>query len=196
MAFEALEGSGTAGAYLSTDPKFGVETNNVIRQNFNDHETRIADHETRLDDLEAAAIEDGTVQFVEVALTSPDILALRATPKELVAAPGAGKQLKFLGLMLLLDATATAYVESSANLAVRYTDGSGAKVSDDIEATGFIDQTADTSTEGRPKADPIVAKTGSENKSLVLHNIGAGEYTTGTGVMRAKVWYSVITTGW
>lgn len=175
-----------------------------VKANQEDHETRTSDletsatdHESRLDALEAGSANfDGLVRFAELALTSPELLALRATPKTLVAAPGAGKMLVFKGIELVLDATATAYVESAANLGVRYENGSGAKVSDDIEATGFIDQTADTATYGRPKADPIVAKTGSENKALVLHNLGAGEYTTGTGVLRAKVWYSVVSTGW
>lgn len=135
-------------------------------------------------------------RFAEVSLSSGDILALRATPKTLVSAPGAGKILEFCGAVLLLDATATAYVESSANLAVKYTNGSGAKASDDVEATGFIDQTADTMTTARPKADAIVAKSGCENQALVLHNLGAGEYTTGTGTMRVKVSYRVWSTGW
>ena len=136
------------------------------------------------------------LRFAEVSLSSSDILALRATPKTLVSAPGAGLLLEFVSAVLLLDATATAYVESSANLAVKYTNGSGVKVSDDIEATGFIDQTADTMTNARAKADAIVAKSGCENKALVLHNLGAGEYTTGTGTMRVKVSYKVWTTGW
>jgi hypothetical protein len=136
------------------------------------------------------------LRWAEVSLSSGELLALRATPKTLVAAPGSGKLLEFLGGVLFLDATATAYVESSANLAVKYTDGSGAKVSDDIEATGFIDQTADTMTSIVPKTDAIVAKSGCENKALVLHNLGAGEYTTGTGTMRAKVLYAIWSTGW
>lgn len=136
------------------------------------------------------------LRWAEIAITSPELLALRAAPKTLVSAPGSGKVLQFLEAILLLDATATAYVESAANLAVRYTDGSGAKVSEDIEATGFIDQTADTMTTARPKLDAIVAKSGCENKALVLHNLGAGEYTTGTGVMRVKIAYAIWVTGW
>lgn len=162
---------------------------NLARANQEDHESRIAD-------VEEAMVADGSVQFVEVAITSPELLALRATPKTLVAAPGAGKINYFLGMVLILDATATAYVESSANLGVRYGTSSGAKASDDIEATGFIDQTGDTMTTGRPKADAIVAKASCENQALVLHNLGAGEYTTGTGVLRAKVWYIVVPSGW
>ena len=136
------------------------------------------------------------LRLAEVSLSSADILALRATPKTLVAAPGTGLLLEFVGAVLILDATATAYVESTANLAVKYTNGSGAQVSDTIEATGFIDQTADTMTTARAKQDAIVAKTGCENKALVLHNLGAAEYTTGTGVIRVKLTYRIWSTGW
>jgi hypothetical protein len=47
-----------------------------------------------------------------------------------------------------------------------------------------------------PKIDAIVAKTGCEAKALVLHNTGAGEYTTGTGTMRVKCAYRLWSTGW
>jgi len=139
---------------------------------------------------------DGAIQYAEVAVSSAEILALRATPKELVAAPGAGKANVFLHATVLLDATATAYAESAANLLVKYENGSGDAVSQVIEATGFIDQTTDQLTVGLPVIDPIVAKAVAENKALVLHNNGAGEYTTGTGVLRVKIAYYVITTGW
>lgn len=142
------------------------------------------------------AINGVELRWAEVSLSSSDILALRATPKTLVAAPGSGKILQFLGATLLLDATATAYIESSANLGIKYTDGSGVQVCETVEATGFIDQTTDTATFARPKLDPIVAKTGCENKALVLHNLGAGEYTTGTGTMRVKIEYLIFSTGW
>ena len=136
------------------------------------------------------------VRWVDVSVSSSELLSLRATPKTCVNAPGAGKIATFVEALLLLDATATGYVESSADLAFRYTNGSGAKVSDDIEATGFIDQTADTMTTARAKQNVIVAKTGCENKPIVLHNIGAGEYTTGTGTLRLRVYYTVDSTGW
>lgn len=48
----------------------------------------------------------------------------------------------------------------------------------------------------RAKADEIVAATGAANCALVLHNLGAGEYTTGTGVMRVKCSYRQHVTGW
>lgn len=142
---------------------------------------------------------DGAVQYAEVALTNAEIKALRATPKTLVAAPAAGKVLKFLGALLILDAGANVLTESTANLGIKYTDGSGVQVNETVEATGFIDQAVDTATEARPKLDPIVAKTGNEAKALVLHNLGGGEYAgnvAADALMRVKIWYSVITTGW
>lgn len=133
----------------------------------------------------------GKVFYTEISLTSAEILALRATPKVLVAAPGAGRVIEFVSAAVILKATATAYVESAANLVVRYGTTTGAIVSQVGEMTGFIDQTADMSTVLLPKVDPIATAVASTNVALVLHNNGAAEYTTGTGTMRVKVAYKV-----
>lgn len=141
----------------------------------------------------------GALRYAEVAITNAEIKALRATPKTLVAAPGAGKMLEFVGAISLLDYGSNALTESADNLAVRYTDGSGTIVSQAIEATGFIDATADTATNVLPKIDAIAAKSACENKALVLHNTGDGEYGGNAGadtVMRVKVAYRVHQTGW
>lgn len=139
-------------------------------------------------------------QFVaEVALSNAEIKALRATPKTLVQAQGAGTVTEFLGAEVILDAGANALTESAANLVVKYNNGSGVAVSDVVECTGFIDQTADTATSAVPIKDAIVAKTGNENKALVLHNNGAGEYggnAANDALLRVKVRYAVHATGW
>jgi hypothetical protein len=114
--------------------------------------------------------------YAEVVLTNSQLKALRATPKTLVAAPGAGKVIEFVSAILRNSGGANAITESADNMAVKYTDGSGAAVSDTIEATGFIDQTAETYTNAIQKKDNIVAGTGCENQALVLHNTGDGEY--------------------
>lgn len=138
--------------------------------------------------------------FKEVSLTNAEIKALRATPKTLVAAPGTGKVLEFLGALLLLDYGGTnVFTETADNLAIRYNNGSGVIVSEAIESTGFIDQSADTLTNAIPKIDVIAAKTGSENLSLVLHNTGDGEIAgnaANDNTMRVKVTYRVWSTGW
>lgn len=138
----------------------------------------------------------GSIQYAEVSLTNAEMLALRATPKTLVAAPGSGKVLEFVSAVLLFDYTG-AYTETADNMAVKYTDGSGAIVSETIEATGFVDATADTMTTAIAKADVIVAKSGSENKALVLHNTGDGEYGGGNAAnaIRVKVAYRLHNTG-
>jgi hypothetical protein len=137
------------------------------------------------------------VRVAEVDLTNTNVLALRATPIELVAAPGAGYVLEFISAVLFFDYTA-AYTESADNLAVRYTDGSGVVVSVAIEATGFVDATADTFTNAIAIKDTITAKTGCDNKALVLHNTGDGEYGGGnaSNVLRVKTSYRVHTAGW
>ena len=163
-----------------------------VRDGFRGTKTQVIDGDGK---LLQASMPVTALQYAEIALTAAEIKALRATPKELVASPGAGYVLEFVSAQLYLDATATAFTETADNMAVRFNNGTGAIVSQAIEATDFIDQTADTITNALPKIDAIVAKTGSENKSLVLHNTGDGEYATGTGVMRVKVSYRIHATG-
>lgn len=110
----------------------------------------------------------------EVTLTATQVKALATTPITLVAAPGAGKVIHFLGAQLKLDyGGSNAFSEAGDNLGIKYTDASGVQVCTTIECTGFIDQTADTYTNAVPSADAIVAATGAENQALVLDNLGS-----------------------
>lgn len=118
---------------------------------------------------------DPMIAVVTVTLTNAEIKALRAAPKTLVAAPGAGKLLELVSAQLKLVAGANVLTETAANLAIRYTNGTGAIVSQAVETTGFIDQAANTFTNALPKIDAIVATADANNKALVLHNTGAGE---------------------
>lgn len=137
-----------------------------------------------------------TTQYAEVSISAAAVATLRATPVSLVAAPGAGKVLEFVSAVFLLDYTAPGFTETADNLAVKYENGSGAAASQTVECTGFIDQTADTITVGLAKNDAIVAKTGCENKALVLHNTGDGEFgNSGGSTLRVKVAYRTHSTG-
>jgi hypothetical protein len=80
-------------------------------------------------------------------------------------------------------------------MAIRFTNGSGAIVSQAIEATGFIDQAADTITNALPKVDAIASAAASVAQALVLHNTGDGEYGAGNSPMTVKITYRVHTTG-
>lgn len=122
------------------------------------------------------SLNEGVPRIAEVTLTSTEVKALAATQQTLVAAPGAGKAIMFLGASLKLNYGGTnAFTESSVTLGIKYTDDSGVQVSSTIEATGFIDQTADTFTSAIPAADAIVAASAAENQALVLDNLGGSE---------------------
>lgn len=124
-------------------------------------------------------------------ITNAEMLAIRATPKSLVAAPAAGFAHVFERIRLFFDWTA-AYTETADDMAVRYTDGSGVIVSDTIEATGFVDAAADVSITARSAASPLLTAAA----ALVLHNTGDGEYGGGNAanVVYFEVLYRTVST--
>lgn len=133
---------------------------------------------------------------VRVALTNAEILALRASPKTLVAAPGAGKYLEFIGATMFFD-RAGAYTESADNLAIRFTDGSGTVVSETIETTGFVDAASDAVMPVQPAASAVQLTAACVNKALVLHNTGDGEFGGGNAANEiiVEISYRVHDTG-
>lgn len=129
----------------------------------------------------AGPVDASVLRYATVNLTNANVKALRATPIALVAAPGAGKYHEFISAQLQLDYASNVFTESGITLAVKYTDGSGAQVSDAVECTGWIDQAADTFTNAIAKKDAIVVGTGAVNRALVLHNLGGGEIAGNAG---------------
>ena len=111
-----------------------------------------------------------------IVLTNAELKALRASPKELVVAPGAGRLVEFLGALFHLDYGSEVLTESSDNLGIEYDDGTGEPVCTAIETTGFITASADQIM----KAIPIVlagtvTAAANVNKNLVLINTGSAE---------------------
>lgn len=132
----------------------------------------------------------------EVTITSAELLALRATPKAIVAAPGAGKMVVFHSALVIAD-NGTAYVVGTNDIAFRYASTTGDIISQTIDTAGLLDSTSDIVTYAGPIAtDSKSPKADVENQPLVLHNTGASELTTGTGTVRVKCWYSITKTGW
>lgn len=122
----------------------------------------------------AVSLNEAIPQYATVSLTSAQVKALATTQIELVAAPGAGKVVKFMGAQLkLVYGGSNAFTEAGDNLGIKYTDDTGVQVSQTIEMTGFIDQTASTYTSAEPAIDAIVAATAAENQALVLDNLNA-----------------------
>lgn len=137
-------------------------------------------------------LDESTVQYAEVEISAAEILALFTTPKELVAAPGAGKILEFISLMLAYDFNTTAYtIGTATDLQVKYTDAAGAAVSTTEAVTGFLDGVAD---DLRSLDKLEVSVTPVVNAALVL-TLAVANVTLGDSPIHAKVAYRVHASG-
>lgn len=133
--------------------------------------------------------------YADVTITSAELLALNATPKTLVAAPGSGRVLLFDSLYVHKPAgTAYGGIAAGEDLVVKYTDGSGAQASSVIEGTGFLDQaTAQQRHVGKPGTVTTAAGdvAAVANAALVLHLL-VGEIITGDSDLLVRIWYKEI----
>ena len=142
----------------------------------------------------SSKIEQSIVQVAVVTVTHAEIIDLVANPKELVAAPGAGKQIVFMGAILKLNAGSEVLTESADNLRIEYDAGSGAAISEAIESTGWIDQATDFMTNAIPVKDAIDASADVENKNIALANTDgdiAGNVTA-DATLTIEVQYRII----
>jgi len=132
------------------------------------------------------------IRVASVEISAAEILALYTTPKELVAAPGAGNVLELVSLLLAYDWATTAYtIGTAGNLQVKYTDGSGVAVSTTRAATGYLDAVADTlSLLDRLEATVVPVA----NAALVL-TLATANPTAGDSPIHAKVAYRIHATG-
>jgi len=140
----------------------------------------------------SADLAVNTVQYAAVEILAAEILALFTTAKQLVAAPGVGKVLEFISLMLAYDYGTGVYtIGAATNLEVKITDKTGAAVSTTQAVTGMIDQ----ATDQMRSLDKLEASvTPVDNAPLCLALAGA-DPTAGDGVIHAKVAYRVHATG-
>lgn len=134
--------------------------------------------------------------FSDKIITSAQLLALNATPKEVVAAPGASGYALLFQRALIYKPAGTAYagIAAGEDLVFKYTNGSGAQVSSVIETTGFLDQTtAQVRYVGMPGSTSTTAAdvTPVDNANIVLHLL-TGEITTGDSPLVVRTWYDII----
>lgn len=132
---------------------------------------------------------------LDVLVSSAELLALNATPKTLVPAPGAGYAIIFKGAEIFKPAgTAYGGIAAGEDLSVKYTNGAGAEVGQ-CEATGFLDQATAQSRYCRAHTAASLnsAITPVENAALVLHML-VGEITTGDSPLHVRVSYDIVPT--
>jgi hypothetical protein len=130
-----------------------------------------------------------TGKVATVTITSAELLALNATPKTLIAAAGANLAI-IPQLVLVRHAGGTAYggIAAGEDLVLKYTNGSGTACSENIETTGFLDQTTAQIRAVRGAATTPVA-----NAAVVAHLL-TGEITTGNFDLIVRVWYDIVPT--
>lgn len=134
--------------------------------------------------------------IVEVEITTAQLLALNATPITVIAAPGANKANIIKSVTAYKPAgTAYAGIATGEDVAIRYTDGSGA-IASAIEATGFLDQTTAQVRHAYPQSavgtvDPEITPVA--NAVIVAH-MTTGEITTGDTSLFLRIRYEVIPT--
>ena len=135
--------------------------------------------------------------WVDKTITTAQILALNAAPITIVAAPGADKALIMDKAMIFYDFNAAAYagIAAGENLAFRYTDGSGAIISE-IETVGLLDAVTDQLRLAMPSGDTannVDTITPVANAVIVLHLL-VGEIITGDSPLFIRFFYNVIST--
>ena len=138
----------------------------------------------------------GQTAYAEIAVSSAELLAINATPKTLVAAPGAGYVTEFCSAMLILDYVSAAYANNGL-LGIYETDASGALVSGTTTLASFLGKTADTIVKLNPETEAAPSLVGQEyleNKALVLTQ-ATGESITGDSPIRVKIAYRIHATG-
>ena len=185
----SLRGTNMSG-FLSKTELEGLVTGSVLTADLDD--LAVTTPKVGPAAITSPKLDESAVQYAEVEISAAEILDLFATPKELVAAPGAGKLLEFISLLLAYDWGTVAYtIGTAGDLQVKYTDGSGVAVSTTRAATGFLDAVADTLS-SLDKLEATVEPVA--NAPLVL-TIATASPTAGDSPIHARVAYRVHATG-
>lgn len=133
----------------------------------------------------------GGIFTAEATLTAAQVQALNATAVEVIAAPGAGKYIEFLGGEAFLDFESVGYdaVAATDYLSLRYTNASGAIVTANVSPAGFGDASADAHMKLAPASHVIT-----QNAALVAHIQGGEWYSAaGDSPIVLRIQYRIVT---
>lgn len=147
--------------------------------------------ENTLSDAEVAEFraKHANLRVDRITVTSAELLAINATPKQLVPAPGAGKVIKFVDAVFILNYNSAAYANNGI-LGVYETNAAGQVRSSTVLLADFLAKTADTIqyVPALSTDHPMTA-----NKPLVLTQ-ATGESITGDSPVDVIIAYSILDT--
>jgi hypothetical protein len=123
-----------------------------------------------------------------VNLTAAQIIAMGTTPVSLIAAPGTGKAIIVDNITVKMTRTATAFTGGGA-VEFRYTDASGAKVTDDVAAALVTTGGAGTAFANVRGIEASVTPVA--NAAIVITNATAA-FAAGTGTAVVSIAYHVV----
>ncbi len=137
-----------------------------------------------------AKLEEGSIVFIDKQLTNAEVLAVRATPIALIAAPAANKAIVVHKFQLVCDDAAGAWTESTDNLVIQYVDG--VDITAAIETTTLFGGAVTHITQG--VLDTVVIP--DVAAAVEIFNTGNGEFGGGNAAntLSVRVWYSVVDT--
>lgn len=148
--------------------------------------------------LYAGGIEIGTIQLTAskvsyVTLQPSDILNLKATPVQILPAPGVGKVIALDHIFLQYKFVTTPYSNTGNNDVVFYWNAAGASVPyAEFNSNGFLDQTVSHLTN---VAISVVGahQPNAENQPVMLsHAGGVSEFASGDGLVVVSTIYRTI----
>ena len=133
--------------------------------------------------------------IARVEILTAEVLALRATPIVIVAAPGALKAVIVDHVEVFLDYNSIAYVDDAGDdLSFRYTDESGIEVVAPIDGADFTDNAADiyayspgVITDAAQGFVPVV-------NAAVVASMNNGEVITGNSPIFVHMYYRIVDT--
>lgn len=141
---------------------------------------------------ELAAV-DQHIQKTTTTINNAATKTLNATPVTIIAAPGAGKAIVDVRVSVKYVYATAAFdsVGGGDDFEIRYTDGSGAKVANDIETTGMMDQASD---QYRMSGPVNTSLTPVANAPVVLTVAGSELFAAaGGGSLVVQAFYRIVT---
>lgn len=131
-------------------------------------------------------VDNGSVMdSVKVTLTSAQIKALNSTPQTLIPAQGAGTFIEVLSVNARLNFGSAQYTGANA-VELRYTNGSGAKVSGDL-ASAWLDAAASALVHAIPAAVTPVAN------APVVASVPTANPAVGDSTVTLEIFFRVVT---